>query len=58
MAKYGEEKIAKAMKEAKTAEEMYAPWGTQRPGFVPPPVNELDLYKKEAGDGLYLSRQR
>jgi alkylhydroperoxidase/carboxymuconolactone decarboxylase family protein YurZ len=44
MAKYREEKIAKAMKEAKTAEEMYAPWGTQRPGFVPPPVNELDLY--------------
>lgn len=46
MAKHGEEKIAKAMKEAKTAAEMYASWGTQRPGFVPPLVNELGLYIK------------
>jgi alkylhydroperoxidase/carboxymuconolactone decarboxylase family protein YurZ len=40
----GEGKIAKAMKEAKTAAEMYASWGNQRPGFTPPPVNELELY--------------
>lgn len=44
MARPEEEKVVKAMKEAKTAEEMIKSWASQRPGFVPPAVNELDLY--------------
>ena len=36
MARRIEEKVVKAMKEAKTAPEMTKSWWTQRPGFVPP----------------------
>jgi hypothetical protein len=36
MARKGEEKVAKAMKEAKTVEEMIESWLTQRPRFELP----------------------
>jgi len=53
----GEEKVAKAMKEAKTAEEMVSSWYTQRPGCKGGPItgepDPLELYKKRKPEMVY-----
>ena len=42
-----EAKVLKAMKEAKTAEEMTRSWMTQRPGYAGPPGGGFDFYIKK-----------
>ena len=41
-----EKKVLKAMKEAKTAEEMTRSWMTQRPGYEGSPTGGFDFYIK------------
>lgn len=53
MARKGEEKVAQAMKTAKTAQEMTDSWKTQRPGFVGGEKGQLDLYIKRKPEMVY-----
>jgi alkylhydroperoxidase/carboxymuconolactone decarboxylase family protein YurZ len=54
MVRKGEEKVLKAMKEAKTAEEMVRSWLTQRPGFDwPAGIDPLTLYTKRKPEMVY-----
>ena len=54
MVRQGEEKVAKAMKEAKTAEEMVSSWYTQRPGCDRLPGKDpLELYTKRKPEMVF-----
>ena len=54
MVRKGEEKVLKAMKEAKTAKEMIDSWLTQRPGFDwPAGTDPLVLYVKRKPEMVY-----
>ena len=54
MVRKGEEKVLKAMKEAKTAEEMTRSWRTQRPGYEGPPRKDpLDFYIKRKPEMVF-----
>ena len=54
MVRKGEEKVLKAMKEAKTGEEMVRSWLTQRPGFEwPAGTDPLTLYTKRKPEMVY-----
>ena len=54
MVRQGEEKVAKAMKEAKTAEEMINSWYVQRPGCEKPTgPGPTDLYKKRKPEMIF-----
>jgi len=54
MVREGEENVLKAMKEAKTAEEMIDSWLTQRPGFTwPAGTDPLGLYVKKKPEMIY-----
>jgi alkylhydroperoxidase/carboxymuconolactone decarboxylase family protein YurZ len=54
MVRKGERNIVKAMKEAKTGEEMVRSWFTQRPGFKEPPgPDHLAIYKKRKPEMIY-----
>ena len=57
MVKPDEVKVLKAMKEAKTAEEMVSSWYTQRPGCKGGPItgepDPLELYKKRKPEMVY-----
>jgi alkylhydroperoxidase/carboxymuconolactone decarboxylase family protein YurZ len=44
MVRKGTEKILKAFKDAKTAEEMVKSWDAQRPGFEAPPAKALRVW--------------
>jgi len=54
MVRKGEEKVLKAMKAAKTGEEMVSSWLTQRPGFDwPAGTDPLTLYTKRKPEMIY-----